>query len=88
LVEFSYSERGPAPPPKTEGDKKKGHGKSARIGMYDESSIFMGSHKEFGDVMVCPDLLDYVTKEVEREASVMKQIRKAREERSLLSREK
>jgi hypothetical protein len=90
LGEFSYSEQGPAPPPKSEGEKKKGHGKgSERVGMYDESSIFLGSHKEFGDVMVCPDLLDYVTKEVEREASVMKkQIRKAREERSLLAREK
>ena len=33
--------------------------------------------------MVCPDLLDYVSKEVEREAAVMKQVRKAREERAL-----
>ena len=51
--------------------------------MYDEGSIFLGSHKEFGDVMVAPSLLDYVAQEVEREVAVMKQVRKAREERSL-----
>lgn len=84
LVEFSYSERGPAPP-MPDGEKKKGKGKDSRIGMYDETAIFLGSHKEFGEIMVCPDVLEYVQKEVEREAGVMKQIRNAREERSLLA---
>ena len=40
-----------------------------------------------GDVMICPDLMDYVAKETEREASVMKQVRKAREERTLAAKE-
>ena len=86
LVEFPYWERGPALPPK-EGDKKdRGNGEGGgRVGMYDEGHIFLGSNKEFGEVMVAPELLDYVTREVEREAGVMKQIRKAREERGLLA---
>ena len=86
LVEFPYWERGPALPPK-EGDKKdRGNGEGGgRVGMYDEGHIFLGNNKEFGEVMVAPELLDYVTREVEREAGVMKQIRKAREERSLLA---
>jgi hypothetical protein len=32
--------------------------------------------------MVAPELMTYVSKEVESEAAVMKQIRKAREERA------
>ena len=47
-----------------------------------ESSVFTGSHREHGDAMICPELLDYVAKEVERDASIMKQVRKAREERA------
>jgi len=35
--------------------------------------------------MVAPDLLSYVAKEVEQEVSVMKQVRKAREERAAAS---
>ena len=31
--------------------------------------------------MVAPELLEYVSKEVERDVSIMKQLRKAREER-------
>ena len=65
-------------------DKKKGKGAkgASRVGVYDETAIFLGKHKEFGDTMVAPELLDYVSKEVEREAAVMKQVRKAREERA------
>ena len=47
-----------------------------------EANIFSGGHKEFGDCMVAPSLLDYVAKEVEGEAAVLKQVRKAREERA------
>lgn len=50
-----------------------------------EASIFSGSHKQYGDSMVSPALLEYVAKEVESEASVMKQVRKAREERAAAS---
>jgi len=37
--------------------------------------------------MVAPQLLEYVAKEVESEAAVMKQVRKAREERSLAAKQ-
>lgn len=61
-------------------------GKKDEDGIYKfESSIFTGSHTEFGEVMVAPDLLSDVAKEVEQEASVMKQVRKAREERAAAS---
>ena len=88
LVEFTYSDKGPAPPGAggaggNEGKKNKGQGKGERAGLYEEGQIFLGAHREFGDTMVAPELLDYVSKEVEREASVMKQVRKAREERAL-----
>ena len=78
---YFYSERGPG------GGKGSGKGskdsKKDDDGSYKfESTIFTGSHREFGDVTVAPDLLSYVAKEVEQEASVMKQIRKAREERA------
>ncbi len=46
-----------------------------------EADIFTGAHRDAGSLMVSPDLLDYVSKEVERDASIMKQVRKAREER-------
>ena len=36
-------------------------------------------------MMVAPELLEYVSKEIEKDASIMKQIRKAREERRLLA---
>lgn len=52
-----------------------------------EATIFAGGHKEFGDTMVAPQLLEYVAKEVESEAAVMKQVRKAREERSLAAKQ-
>ncbi len=65
----------------------KGGGKGSRGG-FDESSFFTGAHREYGDTMVAPDLLEYVSKEVEREASVMKQARKAREEHAMAKKKK
>ena len=66
-IEYFYSERGPG--------SSKGSGKAkAEKNQADEtlyrmeSSIFSGTHCEFGDTMVCPDLMDFVGKEVEREA--------------------
>lgn len=81
LIEFVYSERGPG------GGKGSGRGDNKKVDsmtsmQMHEASIFSGSHKEFGDVMVAPSLLDYVAKEVEGEAAVLKQVRKAREERA------
>ena len=82
LVEYVYGQE--APETKKDGKAKgRGKGGTARAGMFDEASVFTGSHREAGDVMLCPELLDYVAKEVERDASVMKQVRKAREERKL-----
>ena len=56
-----------------------------RAGLVDEAHIFTGSHRDSGECMVAPELLDYVAKEVERDASIMKQIRKGREERTALA---
>lgn len=79
LIEYIYSERGPAGgKAHNKGDKKQDS--STSMQQY-EATIFSGSHKEYGDVMVAPSLLDYVAKEVESEASVMKQVRKESEER-------
>ena len=47
--------------------------------------IFTGAHRDSGEVMISPDLLEYVSKEVERDASIMKQLRKGREERAAAS---
>jgi hypothetical protein len=80
LIEYFYSEKGPG------GGKGSGKGekkdKKSDDGNYKaEAAVFAGSHREFGDTMVAPELLDYVSKEIEKDASVMKQVRKAREER-------
>jgi hypothetical protein len=48
-------------------------------------AIFSGTHREFGDTMIAPELLEYVSKEVERDAAILKQVRKAREERAAAS---
>ena len=84
LIEYFYSERGPGAG-KGSGKSKpeKGQGDEALYKM--ESSIFSGTHREFGDTMVSPELMDFVSKEVEREAAIMKQVRKAREERAAAS---
>ena len=83
LIEYYYSERGP-------GGGGKGGGKSEKKKDEDlmyrmEASVFTGSHKEFGDTMIAPSLMEFVSKEIETEASIMKQIRKAREERAAAS---
>ena len=79
LIEYFYSDKGPG--------SGKGSGKSKERKTEDasykaEAAIFSGTHREFGDTMVAPDLLEYVSKEVERDAAVLKQVRKAREERA------
>jgi hypothetical protein len=81
LIEFFYSDRGPGGSSGGKGGGKGNAGKE-EDGLHKmEPAIFLGSHREFRDTMVAPELMDYVSKEVEREASVMKQVRKAREER-------
>ena len=83
MIEFSYSDHGPAP---STGTKSGKGGKQGSSGALDEVNIFTGQHRSQGDVMICPELIDYVSKETEREASFMKQVRKAREERELAAR--
>jgi len=75
---------------KADGDgDKKGRGRGRGRGLLhhafiDESAIFTGTSREFGDAMVCPELLTHVGSEIERDANVLKQVRKAREERRAL----
>ena len=49
--------------------------------------MLLGAHEDTGEAMVCPALLEYVSAEVEKDASIMKQVRKSREERRLLKKE-
>ena len=71
--------------------KSKGEGKGraqtglARIGFLDEAAIFTGTQGQESDIMVCPELMEYVAKEVERNAGILKQVRKAKEERDNLA---
>ena len=77
LIEYAYLQESDS------GSKGDGKGKG-RPGLFEESSIFAGTHRENGEAMIAPDLLDYVSTEVERDASILKQVRKAREERKSL----
>lgn len=81
LIEYFYSDKGPGSG-KGSGKSKEKDKKSDDLSYKAEAAIFTGTHREFGDTMVCPDLLKYVSKEVERDAAVLKQVRKAREERT------
>ena len=42
----------------------------AMYGFVDEAAVFAGTAKEDGVTMMCPDLLDHVAKEVERETRI------------------
>eukprot|EP00974_Lingulodinium_polyedra_P063154 6095585-Lingulodinium_polyedra.AAC.1 len=53
LIEHHYREAGLA------AEAKKARGS----GLTPESAVFMGSHRDYGDSMVAPDLLEYVSKE-------------------------
>ncbi|CAK0811452.1 unnamed protein product, partial [Prorocentrum cordatum] len=65
---------GHAAPDEKDGKDKKNRGKGRwRGGLLDESDSFMGRHRETRERMASPDLLDVVAREVERDASAMKQ---------------
>eukprot|EP00971_Amphidinium_carterae_P345075 6485809-Amphidinium_carterae.1 len=68
-----------------ESSKGKGQSKGNLkfAGVLDEASIFSGTHRDSGEAMVSPPLLEWVGREVEKETMVIKQVRKAREERRL-----
>ena len=78
LLEYAYGQDGRQ---KGKGGGGKGRRDFLQAGLLDEAAVFQGTHREHGDLMVCPALLDYVAREVERDASVLKQVRKAKEER-------
>ena len=68
------------------GKNKKGRGRgrggaAGAFGYLDEFTAFRGQ-RETGDAMVCPTLVEWVGKQVERDANILKQVRKAREERA------
>eukprot|EP00971_Amphidinium_carterae_P349223 6490908-Amphidinium_carterae.2 len=48
-----------------------------------EQELFLGSGRSGHEAMVAPDLMKHISTELEREALISKQARKAREERSL-----
>ena len=50
---------------------------------YEEQSFFMGTNGQESGVMISPELITHVAKELERSSSIDKQARKAREERAL-----
>lgn len=77
LVEFAYLQE-------SDGGKGKSGGKG-KFSIIDENAVFAGTHRETGNAMVAPDLLQYVGQEIERDANILKQIRKAREEKRLLN---
>ena len=49
----------------------------------EEAAYFSGSHRMAGEVMICPELVEWVSKEIGRDVEVTKQMRKAREEAKL-----
>ena len=73
VVEYAYLQS-------HEDTKEKGKG---RLGISEEAALFAGTHRESGEHMVFPDILDFASRKVEKDTSIMKQIRKAREERHL-----
>ena len=85
LVEYVYTMDGGG---KKDKDGKKGKGRGKSAGLYEETDVFGGFHRQAGTSMICPELLEYVSKEVEKDASIFKQVRKAREERRLLGNDK
>ena len=49
----------------------------------EEQSTFGGITRAAATLMICPDLLSHVKTEVERDAALAKNLRKAREEREI-----
>lgn len=60
-------------------------GPAASKGLVDleGQQVFMGTSSSSGSVTICPDLVSFVSKELERAAAIDKQTRKGREERAL-----
>ena len=56
------------------------------FGICEKLALFAGMHRELGDHVVCPDFLDFLSREVEEDANNKKQARKVREEQHLAGR--
>ncbi|CAK0869113.1 unnamed protein product [Prorocentrum cordatum] len=65
--------------------KSRAGGGFLKFGFVDEVGVFTGTAREDGRMMVAPALLEHVAKQVERDAGILKQIRKAKEERRALA---
>ena len=72
-IEFAYAERAREAESKAIG---------GRLSL-EEQQTFGGLTRQASTLMVCPELMDFVKAEVERDASLAKNLRKAREEREL-----
>ena len=59
-------------------------GAAAQGPSIEEVALFQGAGKTQFESMVCPDLMEHIAKQLERDANILKQSRKAREERALL----
>ena len=70
-IEFSYSEKAKEAESRAVG---------GRLSL-EEQTVFGGVTRQFSTLMVCPELLTHVKAEVEAEASLAKNLHKAREER-------
>eukprot|EP00959_Pyramimonas_sp_CCMP1952_P473543 9501914-Pyramimonas_sp.AAC.1 len=70
-IEFAHLERA------KEAESK---GYSGRLSL-EEQQAFSGLSRGSGQLMICPELLDVVRIDVEREAQLNKALRKGREER-------
>ena len=91
LVEYAYArdslgggEDGGHPAPERKGrgaSRGRGGGAAGAYGFLDEYTAFRGQ-RDTGDAMTCPSLVEWVGKQVERDASILKAVRKAREERA------
>eukprot|EP00438_Fugacium_kawagutii_P028256 Skav200691 [mRNA] locus=scaffold6391:1205:6504:+ [translate_table: standard] len=77
-IEYSYSEKAREQESKAVGGKLS----------LEEQTTFGGVTRQFSTLMVCPELLEHVKAETEKEASLAKNLRKAREEREAARRGK
>ena len=78
MIEQFYKEEERSKHDKKMKDQKQRRGLSA-----EEIDLYLGASKNFSEVMVAPSLTEYISKQLEREASISKNTRKAREERAL-----
>jgi hypothetical protein len=76
-IEYSHGERA---------KEAESRGVGGRLSL-EEQHAFGGIVRQVGCLMICPALLDHVKTEVEKEASLQKNLRKVREERGAVKKE-